>query len=118
MVEWVADQVCVELRARTTNKYDDYQPLHWSLHGGPGTGKSHVITIIKTELFEKLLQQQIAEDFHIVALQAVMADLLGGDTIHHILNLPVVGQTKLWPRAQPFYENNKRSRNNCYKAVG
>ena len=63
------------------------------MHGGPGTGKSHVIQIIKTELFEKLLQYQIAEDFHIVALQAVMADLLEGDTIHHALNLPVVGRT-------------------------
>ena len=83
MLERVADQV---IRARTTNKYDDFQPLRWSLHGGPGTGKSHVIKIIQTELFEKLLQYKIAEDFHIVALQAVMADLLGGDTIHHALN--------------------------------
>ena len=94
MLERVADQVCVELRARNTNKYDDCQPLRWSLHGGPGTGKSHVIKMIKTELFLKLLQSKIAEDFHIVALQAVMADLLGGDTIHHALNLPVVGETK------------------------
>ena len=28
-----------------------------------------------------------------VALQAVMADLLGGDTIHHALNIPVYGKT-------------------------
>ena len=28
-----------------------------------------------------------------MALQAVMADLLGGDTIRHALNLPVVGRT-------------------------
>ena len=53
MVERVADQVCVELRARATNNYDDFHPLRWSLHGGPGTGKYHVITIIKTEVFEK-----------------------------------------------------------------
>jgi DNA replication protein DnaC len=52
MVERFADQVCVELRARTINNDDDFQPLRWSLHGGPGTGKSHIIKIIKTELFE------------------------------------------------------------------
>ena len=90
MVERLANQVCVELRARATNNYDDFHPLRWSLHGGPGTGKSNVIKIIKTELFEKLLQYKSAEYFHIVALQAVMANLLGGDTIHHALNLPVV----------------------------
>ena len=32
-----------------------------------------------------------ADHFHIVVLQAVMADLLGGDTIRHALNLPVLG---------------------------
>ena len=93
LVERVADQVCMEFRARTTNTYDDFHPLRWSLHGGPGTGKSHVIKIIKTELFEKLLQYKIAEYFHILALQAAMADLSGGDTIHHALNLPVFGRT-------------------------
>ena len=51
MWERVADQVCVELRARTTNYHDDFHPLLWSLHGGRGTGKYHVIKIIKTELF-------------------------------------------------------------------
>ena len=29
------------------------EPLLWLLHGGPGTGKSHVIRMIKEELFEK-----------------------------------------------------------------
>ena len=48
MVERVADQVCVELRARNTNNYDNFNPLLWSMHGGPGTDKSHVIKIIKT----------------------------------------------------------------------
>ena len=57
----------------------------WGLHGGPGTGKSHVIQIIKRELFEQVLQRSIGVDFQIVALQAVMADLLEGDTFHHAL---------------------------------
>ena len=117
MVERVADQVCVELRATTTNNYDDFQPLRWSLHGGPGTGKSHVIEIFKTELFQKLLQYKIAEDSHIVALQTVMSDLLGGDTIHHVLNLPVCGRER-WPRTMTIYENNEKSQSNCYNGVG
>ena len=62
------------------------------MHGGPGTGKSHVIKIIKTYVFEQVLKYKIAEDFQNVALQAVMADLLGGDTIHHAFNRPVFGR--------------------------
>ena len=57
MVERVADQVCVERRARATNHYDNVQPLRWSMHGGPGTGKSHVINICKKELFETVLKR-------------------------------------------------------------
>ena len=53
MVERVADQVCVELRARITNNYDNVNPLRWSMHGGPGTGKSYVIKFIKTDLLER-----------------------------------------------------------------
>ena len=32
-------------------------------------------------------------EFQIVALKAVMADLLQGDTIHHAFNIPVYGHT-------------------------
>ena len=52
--------------------------------------------LFKTELIEQVLERKIAEDFHIVALQAVMADLLGEDTIHHALNLPVYGKHELF----------------------
>ena len=31
-------------------------------------------------------------EFQVVALQAVMADLLQGDTIHHAFNIPVFGK--------------------------
>ena len=91
MVSLVVKQVCKEIRASNTGNYSDWSPFRWSMHGGPGTGKSHVIKIIKSELFEQVLKWKIVEDFQIVALQAVMADLLGGDTIHHALNLPVYG---------------------------
>ena len=59
------------------------------MHGGPGTRRTHVIKIIKKELFEKVLSWNTGEEFQIVALQAVMADLLKGDTIHHACGIPV-----------------------------
>ena len=68
------------------------EPLRWSMHGGPGTGKTHVINIIKEELFEKVLKWNIGVKFNIVALQTAMADLLAGDTIHHAFNIPVFGK--------------------------
>ena len=73
--------------------FDDIgEPLRWSMHGGPGTGKTHVIKIIKEELFGKILGWHIGMEYNIVALQAVMADLLEGDTIHHAFNMPVYGR--------------------------
>ena len=59
----------------------------WLLHGGPGTGRSHIIKILQKELFEGVLQWQPGLDFQVVALQAVNADALDGDTIHHALGL-------------------------------
>ena len=38
MVLYIADQVCIEMRAKAANNYDNAQPLRWSMHGGPGTG--------------------------------------------------------------------------------
>ena len=29
------------------------RPLLWLVHGGPGTGKSHVVNLIRTEVFER-----------------------------------------------------------------
>ena len=68
------------------------EPLRWAMHGGPGTGKTHVVKIIKEELFEKVLKWNTNIEFQIVAMQAVMADLLEGDTIHHAFNIPVYGR--------------------------
>ena len=44
------------------------------LHGGPGTGKSHVIKILKEELFEKELGWIAGIDFQIAAFQAVKSE--------------------------------------------
>ena len=89
-VEKVAERVMQELRAGPDAPDEAFgEPLRWCVHGGPGTGKSkHVIAFIK-ELFQEVLHWDMGVEFQIVALQAVMADLLGGDTIHHALGIPV-----------------------------
>ena len=55
VVKKVAECICDELDALATTNYDSLpEPLRWSTHGGPGTGETHVIIIIKEELFEKV----------------------------------------------------------------
>ncbi len=80
-----------EVAAVDSGTLDFGEPLCWMIHGGPGTGKSHVLTLVK-ELFIKVLRWDQDVQFTMVALQAVMADLLGGDTIHHALGIPVFGR--------------------------
>ena len=66
------------------------EPLRWLVHGGPGTGKTkYVIKIIKNELSAGVLKWDMGVNYQIVALQALMAELLGGDTIHHACGIPV-----------------------------
>ena len=66
---------------------NDHEPLRWVLHGGPGTGKTHAIKLLRAELFEDILQWQSGVHFQIAALQAVTADMLDGDTLHHAFGL-------------------------------
>ena len=96
VVQMVAKRTCLEYRALAGGmRFEDLpEPLRWSMHGGPGTGKTHVIKIIKEELFGEVLGWNIGMEFNIIALQAVMADLLGGDTIHHALNIGIFGKKK------------------------
>ena len=61
--------------------------MRWVLHGGPGTGKTHVIKLLRAELFEKLLGWSRGVEFDVTALQAVTADMLDGDTLHHAFGL-------------------------------
>eukprot|EP00434_Breviolum_minutum_P017382 symbB.v1.2.015349.t1/scaffold1094.1/size138377/14 len=63
------------------------EPLRWALHGGPGTGKSYTLNLVRKELFEEILGWQQGIHFQVVTLQAVMAEQLDGDTIHHALGL-------------------------------
>ena len=88
MVSIVAERVMAELDENANHEERTSEPLRWLLHGGPGTGKSHVIKVIKKDLFEQVLHWDMGVQFQIVALQAVMAEILGGDTIHHALGIP------------------------------
>ena len=81
-----------ELDMLTSPTASALEPLRWSLHGGPGTGKPHVLKMFKNELFEHFLKWNMGVEFQIAALQAVMADLLEGDTIHHALGIQAVGR--------------------------
>ena len=58
------------------------------------------------ELFGKILGWNIGMEYNIVALQAVMADMLGGDTIHHALNIGIFG--KKWKSNQGNQETRAR----------
>ena len=93
-VEQVAARVMQELDAAAYDEQDFGEPFRWLLHGGPGTGKSHVIKLVR-ELFENVLGWDMSVQFQVVAFQAVMAQQLGGDTIHHACGIPVYkkGQT-------------------------
>ena len=46
MVEKIANRVKDEMLAVSANS-DAGEPLRWCLHGGPGTGKSHVLELVK-----------------------------------------------------------------------
>ena len=52
------------------------------MHGGPGVGKSEVLKLIR-QLFEEVCGFSMGLEYQMAALQAVMAEQLGGDTLHH-----------------------------------
>ena len=85
MLRIVCQRICDELE-------DNFaaEPLLWTLHGIPGTGKSEVLQMVK-ELFRDVCGWQMGMEFQMVALQAVMAQMLEGDTIHHALGINPFG---------------------------
>jgi len=87
-VSIVARRVIAEMRGQADKGENYGEPLRWCLHGGPGTGKTHALKIIRQDLFEGVLGWDMGVQFQMVALQAVMAELLGGDTIHHACGIP------------------------------
>ena len=51
-VKMVVERVIRETEYLTGQRESPGEPLRWLLHGGPGTGKSHVIKLVK-EFSEK-----------------------------------------------------------------
>lgn len=66
------------------------EPLLWLLHGEPGTGKSEVLHHVK-ELFRGVCGWQMGVEYQMAALQAVTAQLLSGDTLHHACGITPFG---------------------------
>lgn len=81
MLRVVCQRLCDEL-GEVTDEHRRSDPLMWLLHGCPGTEKSEVSMMMK-ELFQKVCGSQMGLEYQMVALRAVMAQLLGGDTIQH-----------------------------------
>ena len=95
------ESFCAKVAARVLQELEDSQlepgvphskPLRWVLHGGPGTGKSRTLKLVRKELFETTLGWTHGIHFQVVSFQAVMAELLEGDTIHHALGLNWAGE--------------------------
>jgi len=92
------DRVCVEINeAGQRKEIEDTPcnenvkaPLFWLAHGKPGVGKTYVINCLR-ELFEQKMGWLSGVEFEVVASQAVIADLLKGDTIHHSLGIDPFG---------------------------
>ena len=89
----VAERIAAELRTELRSddaSSNEEEPLRW-VHGGPGTGKSYTINLRRHELFEKVLGWKQGVQYQVVTFQAVMAEALEGDTIHHAFGLNWTG---------------------------
>ena len=88
------ETVCARVKAEAVTGQDrggmaetNTEALRWALHGGPGTGKSYVLNLLRRELFENCLGWRQGVEFQVVAFQAVNAEPLDGETIHKALGL-------------------------------
>ena len=88
------ETVCARVKAEAVSGQDrggmaeiNTEALRWALHGGPGTGKSYVLNLLRCELFEHCLGWRQGVEFQVVAFQAVNAEPLDGETIHKALGL-------------------------------
>eukprot|EP00973_Karenia_brevis_P044428 6153157-Karenia_brevis.AAC.1 len=61
-MEIVCKRVMAELTAAANGKCDFGEPLRWLAHGGPGTGKSHVIKQTK-EFFHDVLHWNMGVEY-------------------------------------------------------
>ena len=89
MLRIICQRVCDELED-IANDAPMREPLMWFLHGPPGTGKSEVLKLAK-ELFVDVCGWQMGLEYQMAALQAVTAQLLNGDTLHHACGINPFG---------------------------
>ena len=88
-LQLVVDRVAAEYDLPNPGRPALSEPLRYLLHGGPGTGKSHALTLLK-DLFDELgLKQGI--DWDILAYQNANAADLGGQTIHAAFGFSIAG---------------------------
>lgn len=92
-VSIVARHAITELEHEHDPKRHHVEPLRWSLHGGPGTGKPRALRVINEQVSEEVLPWDMGIELRTVALQSAMADLFDGDTIHHALGISCFGRT-------------------------
>ena len=88
-LQLVVQRVLVEyglMQAHQTARNSE-EPLLWLLHGGPGTGKSHVLNFVRRELFQQLLGYVQGIDFQVTAFQATNAADISGQTLHQAFGL-------------------------------
>lgn len=86
VIERVVERVLFEERETYSPPEHMSDPLMHLMHGRPGVGKSHVLLEIR-QFFEQIMKWTIGVEFNIVALQAVMATALGGETLHHVAGI-------------------------------
>ena len=86
VINQVVQRVLVEEREKMHPREHTSDPLLHLMHGRPGVGKSHVLKELR-EFFEEVMKWTIGVEFNIVALQAVMATALGGETLHHVAGI-------------------------------
>ena len=68
--------------------------------------------VIKEECFQTLLKLEIGVAFQIPALQAVMADQLSGDMVHHARNLGMFGERKHYDHGEDNRKQMEVSKHN------
>lgn len=88
----VADRVKTELGLMHTQeprRTNGNEPMRYLLHGPPGTGKSHVVKLVR-ELFD-IVGYKKGIDWVFMAYQVTNAADLDGDTIHHAIGLKIFG---------------------------
>ena len=62
------------------------KPLMLLVHGGPGTGKSAVIFALKN-FYVEVMKFEVGQELLIASLQASVAAMLGGETLHHVAGI-------------------------------